>query len=48
MIPGWKIRRELLRLWRQLIFVPMHPVEQAWFRLHPYLHPAAYRAQDGD
>ena len=39
-IPAWKLRREMLRLWRMLTFLPMHPVEQAWFRLHPHLFPA--------
>lgn len=47
MTPFWKIRRELLRIWRQLVFVLLHPVEQAWFRLHRHLCPGAYRTQDG-
>jgi hypothetical protein len=47
-IPAWKLRREILRLWRMLTFLPMHPVEQAWFGLHPRLFPAAYRVHAGD
>jgi hypothetical protein len=46
-IPLWKVRREALRLWRMLLFVPLHPVEQAWFRLHPRLFPDAYSTLEG-
>jgi len=46
-IPAWKLRREMLRLWRMLTFLPMHPVEQAWFRLHPHLFPATHRVHEG-
>jgi hypothetical protein len=46
-IPFWKLRREALRLWRMLTFLPMHPVEQAWFRLHPHFFPAAQRVHEG-
>ncbi|MCV2870445.1 rhamnan synthesis F family protein [Defluviimonas sp. WL0002] len=48
MTPLWKIRRELTRIWRQLVFLPMHPVEQAWFRLHPMLFPGVCRVHQGD
>lgn len=30
------------------MFVPMHPVEQTWFRLHPLLCSGAYRVHRGD
>lgn len=42
MIPRWKIRREALRIWRQLAFIPMHPIEQARFRLHNAMRTDAH------
>jgi len=47
MTPFWKIRREALRIWRQITYLPMNPLEQAWFRLCPLLFPDAYRVHPG-
>lgn len=47
MTPLWKVRREVLRIWRQLVFVPMHPVEQAWFRLTRRYFPHRFRSWQG-
>jgi hypothetical protein len=47
MTEAWKLRREALRLWRMVRFIPEHLVERLWFRLHPRIAPGAYRTHDG-
>lgn len=47
MTPPWKVWREALRIWRQLVFVPTHPVEQAWFRVTRRYFPHRFRTSEG-
>jgi len=47
LVPGWKIRRELLRISSQVTSIPIHPFEQAWFRFHEHLFPEKYRTHQG-
>lgn len=48
MPPFWKIPRELHRIWQQLSYVFVHPVELAIFAARRRLNPELHRRRTGD
>lgn len=47
MRPFWKIPRELWRIWQQLSYVFVHPIELACFEIYRRLRPSCQRQRRG-